>query len=61
MPPKKTTGNRAAVANAKKKPIEQYEHKGKKRANNPPVGLVDAKSDGLGVCRSNHGDSRQIE
>jgi adenine-specific DNA-methyltransferase len=28
-----------------KKPIEQYEHKGKKRANNPPVGLVDAKSD----------------
>jgi len=30
---------------AKKKPIEQYEHKGKKRANNPPVGLVDAKSD----------------
>lgn len=30
---------------SKKKPIEQYEHKGKKRANNPPVGLVDAKSD----------------
>ena len=29
----------------KKKPIEQYDHKGKKRANNPPVGLVDAKSD----------------
>jgi len=28
-----------------KKPIEQYEHKGKKRLNNPPVGLVDAKSD----------------
>jgi adenine-specific DNA-methyltransferase len=23
-----------------KKPIEQYEHKGKKRINNPPVGLV---------------------
>lgn len=23
-----------------KKPIEQYEHKGKKRLNNPPVGLV---------------------
>jgi adenine-specific DNA-methyltransferase len=30
---------------AKKKPIEQYDHKGKKRPNNPPVGLVDAKSD----------------
>jgi adenine-specific DNA-methyltransferase len=30
---------------AKKKPIEQYDHKGKKRINNPPVGLVDAKSD----------------
>jgi adenine-specific DNA-methyltransferase len=29
----------------KKRPVEQYDHKGKKRANNPPVGLVDAKSD----------------
>lgn len=29
----------------KKKPIEQYEHKGKRRLNNPPVGLVDAKTD----------------
>jgi adenine-specific DNA-methyltransferase len=28
-----------------KKPIEQYEHKGKKRANNPPVGLVDVATD----------------
>jgi adenine-specific DNA-methyltransferase len=28
-----------------KKPIEQYDHKAKKRTNNPPVGLVDAKSD----------------
>lgn len=28
-----------------KRPVEQYEHKGKKRANNPPVGLVDAKTD----------------
>jgi adenine-specific DNA-methyltransferase len=27
-------------SNAKKKPIEQYDHKGKKRVNNPPVGLV---------------------
>jgi hypothetical protein len=23
----------------KKRPVEQYEHKGKQRANNPPVGL----------------------
>jgi adenine-specific DNA-methyltransferase len=28
-----------------KKPIEQYEHKDKKRVNNPPVGLVDASTD----------------
>jgi adenine-specific DNA-methyltransferase len=31
----------------KKKPIEQYDHKGKTRVNNPPVGLVDAKSDAV--------------
>ena len=30
-----------------KKPIEQYDHKGKKRTNNPPVSLVDAKSDAV--------------
>ena len=30
--PKKATGK------SKKKPIEQYAHKGKQRANNPPVG-----------------------
>lgn len=29
----------------KKKPIEQYEHKGKKRVNNPPVGLVTPDTD----------------
>src|ERR1700728_1057384 len=28
-----------------KKPIEQYEHKGKKRLNNPPVGLVTSATD----------------
>jgi adenine-specific DNA-methyltransferase len=28
------------TGSAKKKPIEQYDHKGKKRVNNPPVGLV---------------------
>lgn len=28
-----------------KKPIEQYEHKGKQRVNNPPVGLVTPDTD----------------
>jgi len=28
-----------------KKPIEQYDHKGKKRSNNPPVGLVTPETD----------------
>ena len=28
-----------------KKPIEQYDHKGKKRINNPPVGLVSPELD----------------
>jgi adenine-specific DNA-methyltransferase len=28
-----------------KRPVEQYQHKGKKRVNNPPVGLVDASTD----------------
>jgi len=28
-----------------KKPIEQYDHKGKKRVNNPPVGLVAPETD----------------
>ncbi len=30
---------------AGKKPIESYDHKGKKRANNPPVGLVTPDTD----------------
>ena len=29
----------------KKKPIEQYDHKSKKRVNNPPVGLVTPATD----------------
>ncbi len=28
-----------------KRPIERYEHKGKKRINNPPVGLVTPGTD----------------
>ncbi|MGE5216151.1 MAG: hypothetical protein ACM3SP_04000 [Chloroflexota bacterium] len=35
--PKKSAGN------SKKKPIEQYTHRGKQRANNPPVGLTQVK------------------
>ena len=31
--------------NPKKKPIEQYDHKGKQRSNNPPVGLVTSDTD----------------
>ena len=30
------------------KPIEQYDHKDKQRLNNPPVGLVDARTDNSG-------------
>ncbi len=29
----------------RKKPIEQYDHKGKERVNNPPVGLVAPETD----------------
>jgi adenine-specific DNA-methyltransferase len=32
---------------SKKKPIDQYQHKDKKRLNNPPVGLVDPQTDQL--------------
>ena len=30
---------------SRKKPIENYEHKDKQRANNPPVGLVTPETD----------------
>jgi adenine-specific DNA-methyltransferase len=33
------------ASSAKKNPIEQYDHKGKKRVNNPPVGLVTPATD----------------
>ena len=32
---------------SKKRPIERYEHKDKKRINNPPVGVVTAETDPL--------------
>ncbi|MDP2682347.1 MAG: DNA methyltransferase [Deltaproteobacteria bacterium] len=37
-----------------KKPIEQYEHKDKKRLNNPPVGLVDAHTDNGGLRKKKY-------
>jgi adenine-specific DNA-methyltransferase len=40
MPRKKQTGGTRT-----KRPIERYEHKGKKRINNPPVGLVTPETD----------------
>lgn len=36
---------RKTAGNSMKKPIEQYAHKGKQRANNPPVGLVTPATD----------------
>lgn len=36
------------------KPIEQYEHKGKERLNNPPVGLVDAHTDNGGLKKKTY-------
>jgi hypothetical protein len=35
----------AKTTKPRKRPIEQYEHKGKKRVNNPPVGLVTPDTD----------------
>ena len=36
---------KAGKPTPKKRPVEQYEHKGKQRLNNPPVGLVNADTD----------------
>ncbi len=36
---------RTTKKTAKKKPIESYDHKHKKRPNNPPVGLVTPETD----------------
>jgi hypothetical protein len=37
---------RKPTGNSRKKPIEQCAHKGKQRANNPPVELVTPAMDG---------------
>ncbi len=36
---------RSSAGAPEEKTVEQYEHRGKKRANNPPVGLVTPESD----------------
>jgi adenine-specific DNA-methyltransferase len=41
MPKKKPS----VPSDAKRKPINSYTHEGKKRANNPPVGLVTPETD----------------
>ncbi len=42
---KRTAKKATKRKKAAKKPIESYNHKGKKRANNPPVGLVTPETD----------------
>jgi adenine-specific DNA-methyltransferase len=37
--------NKTKKSKTQKRPIEQYDHKGKKRVNNPPVGLVTPQTD----------------
>src|SRR5882672_11859671 len=41
----KVGGKKRAKRTGTERPIEQYEHKGKQRANNPPVGLVNPEND----------------
>jgi adenine-specific DNA-methyltransferase len=48
-PPKKTT-----TIKTNKRPIEQYDHKGKKRVNNPPVGLVTPRTDPLATTHKTY-------
>jgi adenine-specific DNA-methyltransferase len=39
------TADKKAAPPSRKRPIEQYDHKDKRRPNNPPVGLVTPESD----------------
>ncbi len=51
MATKKTASRRTSAARSvrkktnDKRPIESYEHRGKQRLNNPPVGLVTPETD----------------
>ena len=44
-------GRRAGSARASGKSIEQYEHRGAERVNNPPVGLVSPELNDVGARR----------
>jgi hypothetical protein len=39
----------------RQRPIETYEHAGKKRLNNPPAGLVTPETDSMAVWCDNTG------
>lgn len=43
--PRKDGPEKPSPPAARKRPIEQYDHKDKTRPNNPPVGLVTPESD----------------
>jgi len=49
---KRASGSAEAPRAAGKKAIEQYEHRDKKRANNPPVGLVRPENDPDGAKKT---------
>lgn len=53
MPPAKSKTTKPTKAKTKK-PIEQYDHKGKARLNNPPVGLVTPETDPVIVPRKTY-------
>lgn len=44
-PPKTEPESKSSKRPPLKRQIEQYDHKGKKRVNNPPVGLVTPQTD----------------
>ena len=43
------------------KPIEQYDHKDKKRLNNPPVGLVDVHTDNGGQKKKKYAYDQHLD
>lgn len=52
---------RKRKAETNQKPLEQYEHKDKKRLNNPPVGLVDARTDNGGQKKRSYAYDPHID
>ena len=52
----------AKATKSKKKPIDQYDRKGKKRLNNPPVGLITPETDKeTGQKKSSDGSENRWE